>query len=64
LSAASLQHPGSFEEYPMRGINSGNPAFGGTRDTGCPFFGSFLCTLAGIKFSKEMNRRLKRSAGC
>jgi hypothetical protein len=30
LSAASLQHPGSFEEYPMRGINSGHPAFGGT----------------------------------
>ena len=34
LSAASLQSPGSIEEYPMRGINSGYPAFGGTRDTG------------------------------
>jgi hypothetical protein len=26
----SLQSPGSIEEYPMRGINSGYPAFGGT----------------------------------
>jgi hypothetical protein len=26
----SLQCPGSIEEYPMRGINSGYPAFGGT----------------------------------
>jgi hypothetical protein len=34
LSAASLQSPGSIEEYPMRGINSGHPAFGGTSDTG------------------------------
>jgi hypothetical protein len=33
----------------MRGINSGNPAFGGTRDTGGPFFGSFLWA------NKEMN---------
>jgi hypothetical protein len=32
----SLQSPGSIEEYPMRGINSGHPAFGGTSDTG-PF---------------------------
>jgi hypothetical protein len=46
----SLQSPGSIEEYPMRGINSGHPAFGGTRDTGGPFFGSFLWA------SKEMNR--------
>ena len=30
LSAASLQSPGSIEEYPMRGINSGHPAHGGT----------------------------------
>ena len=51
LSAASLQSPGSIEEYPMRGINSGHPARGGTRDTGGPFFGSFLWA------SKEMNRR-------
>jgi hypothetical protein len=49
----SLQSPGSIEEYPMRGINSGHPAFGGTRDTGGPFFGSFLWA------SKEMNRRIK-----
>ena len=46
----SLQSPGSIEEHPMRGINSGHPAFGGTRDTGCPFFGSFLWPR------KEMNR--------
>ena len=39
LSVASLQSPGSIEEYPMRGINSGHPAFGGTRDTEGPFFG-------------------------
>ena len=30
----SLQSPGSFEEYPIRGINSGYPAFGGTSDRG------------------------------
>jgi hypothetical protein len=52
LSAASLQSPGSFEEYPMRGINSGYPAFGGTRDTGGLFFGSFLWA------SKEMNKHI------
>jgi hypothetical protein len=45
----SLQSPGSIEEYPMRGINSGYPAIGGTRDTGGLFFGSFLWA------SKEMN---------
>jgi len=37
----SLQSPGSIEEYPMRGINSGHPACGGTSG-GVPFlFGSF-----------------------
>jgi hypothetical protein len=50
----SLQTPGSIEEHPMRGINSGYPAFGGTKDTGGLFFGSFLWA------SKEMNRRTKR----
>ena len=40
----------------MRGINSGHPAIGGTRDTGGLFFGSFLWA------SKEMNRRIKRIA--
>jgi hypothetical protein len=38
----SLQSPGSIEEYPMRGINSGHPAFGGTSDTGDPFFAASL----------------------
>jgi len=38
----SLQSPGSIEEYPMRGINSGHPANGGTRDTGDPFFAASL----------------------
>jgi hypothetical protein len=51
----SLQSPGSIEEYPMRGINSGHPACGGTSG-GVPFLrrfaaGSFLWA------SKEMNRR-------
>jgi hypothetical protein len=32
----SLQSPGSIEEYPMRGINSGHPACGGTSG-GVPF---------------------------
>jgi len=54
LSAASLQSPGSIEEYPMRGINSGHPAKGGTRDTGCLFFAaSLLVHFFGA--SKEMN---------
>jgi hypothetical protein len=47
LSAASLQHPGSFEER-----RASRPR----RDKrhGCLFFGSFLWA------SKEMNRRIKR----
>jgi hypothetical protein len=49
LSAASLQHPGSFEERrasrPRRDKGHGGP-----------FFGSFLWA------SKEMNRRIKRFA--
>jgi hypothetical protein len=43
----SLQSPGSIEERRASRL-------GGTRDTGCPFFGSFLWA------SKEMNRRMKR----
>ena len=34
---------------PAASRSTGHPAFGGTRDTGCPFFGSFLWA------SKEMN---------
>ena len=37
---AEFAKPRHIEEYPMRGINSGHPAFGGTRDTGGLFFGS------------------------
>jgi len=53
LSAASLQRPGSFEEYPAGHKNSGHPAEGGTCDTE-PFLrrfaaGSFLWA------SKETN---------
>jgi len=46
----SLQRPGSIEEYPMRGINSGHPAFGGTRGTGGTFFGSFLWFVSLVRF--------------
>ena len=42
LSAASLQSPGSIEEHRVSRL-------GGTSDTGCLFFGSFLWA------SKEMN---------
>jgi len=37
---------------PAASRSAGYPASGGTRDTGCPFFGSFLWA------SKEMNRRI------
>ena len=39
---------------PAASRSTGYPACGGTRDTGGPFFGSFLWA------SKEMNRRMKR----
>jgi len=43
-----LQSPGSIEEYPMRGINSGHPAFGGTSAWG-PF-------LWFVSLGKQKNR--------
>jgi hypothetical protein len=39
---------------PQGCINFGQSRFAGPSDR-CSFFGSFLCTLKGIKFSKEMN---------
>ncbi len=50
----SLQSPGSIEEYPMRGINSGHPAFSGTSDWVPFLFGSFFFGQA-----KKKNRRMK-----
>jgi hypothetical protein len=49
----SLQSPGSIEEYPMRGINSGHPACGGTSDTGALSLVPFLWA------SKEMNKGME-----